>query len=79
METPEWIIHLRSSPSAWADYLMWLETQRQYVLEETSKTWDEEKTRQGKKIMLDIIKNLSTLDQKTRSALDRINGARQNG
>lgn len=74
MTTRKWILTLRADHEAWEDYLAWLSEQRQIVLEEDPANWDKEKERKGKKIMLDIIKNISTLDQKNELTRNKLYG-----
>lgn len=59
-----WLNHLRTNVEAWNDYLEWLKEQRQLVLEQDPKSWEEEKERQGAKKELDKLLHLSTIDQK---------------
>lgn len=76
IEIPVWIEYLRTNTDAWNDYLAWLKVERQHILETNATTWDEENKRQGRKLELDIILHLSTIDQKDELALNAYLGGK---
>lgn len=74
MDTPAWLVHLRSNIDAWNEYLEWLKKQRQIVLEREAKSWDDHNQNIGAKKELDNLIHLSTIDQKADAQLKAYRG-----